>query len=82
MRQLRLAVCKSAEGPLTASALHAGHANCKHCVFAAFCTNDSNACSIAVGSEDHSIFVYDVNGKQVGIYVGLQHVLLLCHPAR
>ena len=46
--------------------LSAGHSNSKHCVFAAFYTSDPEVRWIVVGSEDHSVYMYDVNKKEVG----------------
>lgn len=51
-------------GALT-RASRAGHKNCKHCVFAAFCITDPKKGKwIVAGSEDHSVYIWGLNNKQ------------------
>ena len=44
-----------------------GHVNKEFCLFSTFCTTAFPGCQwMVVGSEDHSICVFDVNRQQVG----------------
>ena len=53
-------------------AWRAGHKNCKHCLFAAFCITDPKKGKwIVAGSEDHSIYIWGLNDKQARPSPGL-----------
>ena len=58
-------------GALT-HACRAGHKNCKHCLFAAFCVTDPKKGKwIVAGSEDHSVYIWGLNNKQARPGLGL-----------
>lgn len=44
----------------------AGHVNEHFCLFAAFITADAKGKWVVCGSEDNSIFLWDLNKKEVG----------------
>ena len=44
----------------------AGHVNEHYCLFAAFITADAKGKWVVCGSEDNSIFLWDLNKKDVG----------------
>ena len=44
----------------------AGHKNEHFCLFAAFITADAKGKWVVCGSEDNSIFLWDLNKKDVG----------------
>jgi len=50
---------------------YTGHQNSKFCSMMTFSTSLNSRPSIAAGSEDGSIFVWDVNSKQVWLTAGL-----------
>lgn len=43
----------------------AGHKNEAYCLFAAFITADQKGKWVVCGSEDHSIYLWDLNKKEV-----------------
>ena len=45
--------------------MYQGHVNSQYCIFSTFLVHKDRAL-VATGSEDNSIYVYDVNQKQVG----------------
>ncbi|KAK9846338.1 hypothetical protein WJX81_001869 [Elliptochloris bilobata] len=45
--------------------VYRGHKNRMHCLFGAFCVTDTKGKWIVAGSEDHSIFIWGLNTKQV-----------------
>ena len=47
-------------------AMSAGHVNEHFCLFAAFITADAKGKWVVCGSEDNSIFLWDLNKKDVG----------------
>ena len=51
----------------TGAACCAGHKNMQHCIFAAFSVSDQKGKWVVSGSEDHSICIWHLNGKQVSI---------------
>lgn len=56
----------------------AGHVNEHFCLFAAFITADIKGKWVVCGSEDHSIFLWDLNKKEVSCLCILQHSLHHC----
>jgi len=56
----------------------AGHVNEHFCLFAAFITADTKGKWVVCGSEDNSIFLWDLNKKEVSCLLILQHSLYYC----
>jgi COMPASS component SWD3 len=42
-----------------------GHANRKHCIFAALSVTDAKGKWVVSGSEDHAIYIWHLNGRHV-----------------
>ena len=56
----------------------AGHVNEHFCLFAAFITADTKGKWVVCGSEDNSIFLWDLNKKEVSCLLIVQHSLCHC----
>lgn len=44
-----------------------GHKNVQHCIFLTFSITDRKGNWVVAGSEDHSIRIWHLNGKQVPV---------------
>lgn len=47
----------------------AGHVNQKHCIFATLSVTDKKGKWVISGSEDHSIYIWHLNGRHVSPHV-------------